>query len=93
MVRIYAPEGALQQNVVRLTPLPDPTSALRIGVLHNNKSNADVLLQTAAQHLAELLGAPAPVLTEKPRASLPADPETIATLKREADLVFVGTAD
>ncbi len=93
MVRIYAPEGQLERNEVALNPLPAPSSTLRIGILHNNKSNAGILLETAAFQLAELLGAPAPVLTEKGRASLPADPQTIATLQREADLVFVGTAD
>ena len=93
MVRIYAPEGTAEVHALALTPLPTATAGLRIGILHNNKANAGLLLTTIATELAERLGGPGPVLTSKGRASLPAPPDVLRKLTHEADLVVVGTAD
>jgi hypothetical protein len=92
-MRVYAPEGVPMEHKLTLNPLPRAGSELRIGILHNNKANAGLLLTTAATELAAALGAPPPVLTSKERASLPATPQTYERLHHEADLVLVGSAD
>ena len=93
MVRIYAPEGIAEPQSLALNPLPAPGPGLRVGILHNNKANAGVLLTTMATELAARLGGPAPVLTSKGRASLPAPDDVLHRASTEADLVLVGTAD
>ena len=93
MVRVYAPEGMQEQHKLTLNALPSPTRSLRVAILHNSKANAGLLLSTAAAELAASIGAPPPVLTSKGRASLPAAPEQIEQLAKEADLVLVGSAD
>lgn len=93
MVRIYAPEGTAEAQALTVHPLPPAGPALRIGILHNNKANAGVLLTTLAEQMAARLGGAAPVLTSKGRASLPAPVGEVARLAAEVDLVLVGTAD
>ena len=93
MVRVYAPEGPQEQHTLARTDLPPATAELRVAILENSKANAGLLLSTVATELATMLDGPPPVLTSKGRASLPAAPETIARLSREADLVLVGSAD
>ena len=92
-MRVYAPEGMQEEHKLTLNPLPRPSSQLRVGILENSKSNAGLLLSTVATELSKLVGGPAPVLTSKGRASLPADAATYTRLTHEADLVLVGSAD
>jgi hypothetical protein len=93
MPRYYAPEGRIDVRRLELSPLPAPTSTLRIGTLHNHKSNAGTLLFTIALDLADRLGAPAPVLESKGSSSQPAPTPLIDRLAAETDFVLVGTAD
>ena len=93
MVAVYAPDGATETGRLELNPLPLAGPRLRIGILHNNKPNAELLLTTVAHELAAHLGAPEPVYAAKERASLPAPQDVINDLAVRTDLVLVGTAD
>jgi hypothetical protein len=93
MAYVYAPEGRTDVHELALSPLPPLGPDLQIAILQNNKPNAALLLSTAASALADRLGAPPIIVTEKERASLPAPDDLYERLAAEASLVFVGSAD
>ena len=67
---------------------------IRLGVLDNSKGNADHLLRFMVDSLKESGVAVASVVTRrKPSVSLPAPPEILEALARDADVVVSAMAD
>ena len=92
-LRIHSPEGAVGAQPRNLAPAPSTLRGLRIAALDNGKPGADVLLQAAAQQLAERSGAIYTGLRRKGSAATPCEDALFAELARSADLVLTGTAD
>ncbi len=57
MVQIHTPVGEVGTPAIRLAPSPSVLAGCRIGILDNQKPNADVLLRRLADRLAERTGA------------------------------------
>ena len=67
---------------------------IRLGVLDNSKGNADHLLRFMVESLkASGVSVASVVMTRKPSVSLPAPPEILEELAREADVVVSAMAD
>ncbi len=92
-IRVLSPEGNLGSAPRALAELPAALAGQRIAVLDNGKPNAAALLQRIAEQLAARSGARAVGLRQKANAALPCQPELLARLAAEADLVLTGSAD
>jgi len=96
VTRIYAPDGAIGSPAVELAPTPTVLSGLRIAVLDNGKPNARLLMERAAEQVAERTGAVVALVTDKgpsANAATACSPQVLELLTKEADLVFTGSAD
>jgi hypothetical protein len=95
-IRIFAPDGEVGPEPVRLAPAPTSLAGLRIGVLDNAKPNAGLLMGRAAQQIAARTGATVSLVTEKgpgANAATPCTAEVLGRLANEVDLVLTGSAD
>lgn len=99
MTLVYLPDSVPGPEVVTLAPSPAALAGLRIAVLDNGKSNADVVMTRAAVTLAARTGAEVSLITKKgPRgesanAAIPMAPDIMERLLAEADVVITGAAD
>jgi hypothetical protein len=93
-LKIYSPEGLadLTAGTTPITPAK-PLAGLRIAVLDNGKSGADILLGQMAERLASRGRAQFVGIHRKGSAATPCEPELLERLSREADLILTGTAD
>jgi hypothetical protein len=66
---------------------------LRVGVLHNRKQNADVLIGCLAENLARDIGGELVYLDAKDHAAIPAPVEMLDAAAESAHIVFTGTGD
>jgi hypothetical protein len=73
-----------------LTSISGP---LRIGVLHNRKQNADVLIGRLAENLAKDVGGDLTYLDAKDHAAIPSPAELLDAASAKAHIVFTGTGD
>jgi hypothetical protein len=98
-VRVYRPDGDVEETVARLA---DPVRTLercRIAVLDNGKPNAVVIMTRAAEALAARTGATVSLVVKKgpggrsANAAVPCAPDVLAQLLAEADVVITGAAD
>ena len=70
-----------------------------MAVLDNGKPNADVVMTAAAEALARRTGAEVSLVTKKgphglsANAAIPCDPDILARVVAEADVVITGAAD
>ena len=91
--RIYAPDGALGGALGALAAAPAALSGQRVVVLDNGKPGADLLLGETARRVAQRTGAIFVGVRRKGSAATPCEPELLATLQEEADVILTGTAD
>lgn len=92
-VQVYSPAGALGAQAHALTGGRASLAGARVVVLDNGKPHAKLLMMTAAELLAERAGTRPPVSIRKRSAAEPAEPEVMARVMAEADLVITGSAD
>ena len=93
-ISIYSPEGlanplADETPINRITPL----AGRRIAALDNGKAGADTLLGRMAERLAARTRGEFKGVRRKGSAATPCEPDLLASLAAEADLVLTGTAD
>jgi hypothetical protein len=96
MVTIYAPDGSVGAEPVKLAPSPVVLSGLRIGVLDNLKPNAKLLMVRTAEQIAARTGATLTLVTDKgpgANSATPCTPAVFDRLTEEVDLVLTGSAD
>jgi hypothetical protein len=92
-----APEASAETWETRPAQEPERRvvagAGLRIGILDNNKANADHLLAFLVEGLRDQLPVASVVSARKPTASSPAEPHVLDGLWKEADLVVSAMAD
>ena len=91
-MKICSPAGSIGSASRRLA---DPLASLKgakLGILANNKPNADALLEAAASRIADRTGAELASYKTK-NAALPAEAEIITELSKEVQAVLTGSAD
>ncbi len=93
-ISIYSPEG-LADHAADDTPINrvTPLAGRRIAVLDNGKAGADTLLGRMAERLATRTRSEFKGIRRKGSAATPCEPDLLASLAAEADLVLTGTAD
>ena len=73
--------------------LPRTAGPIRVGVLHNRKQNADVLIGRLAANLAHDLGGEVSFVDAKDHAAIPAPVALLDAAAARAHIVFTGTGD
>ncbi|HUP73680.1 MAG TPA: hypothetical protein VM282_11630 [Acidimicrobiales bacterium] len=73
--------------------LPRIEGPIRVGILHNRKQNADVLIGRLAANLAHDLGGVVDFLDAKDHAAIPAPVAMLDAAAAGAHIVFTGTGD
>ena len=73
--------------------LPRTDGPLRVGILHNRKQNADVLIGRLATNLAHDLGGEVSFVDAKDHAAIPAPVAMLDAAAEGAHIVFTGTGD
>ena len=73
--------------------LPRDAGTIRIGILHNRKQNADVLIGRLADNLARDVGGEVLFIDAKDHAAIPAPVELLDAAAAAADVVLTGTGD
>lgn len=92
-VRWIVPEAPQPQAASSVGPhLQLRGRALRLGLLDNTKDNAGLLLAQVAERVAQQLRTQLRTV-RKAAATLPAAPQLLDELAREADLVLTAMAD
>jgi len=91
-VLIYRPDGGVAQPPAQLAPSPAVLAGRRIGILDNQKPNANVLLGQLAERLADRTGANV-VRTETKNAATACEDQVLGLLTEEVDVILTGTAD
>jgi hypothetical protein len=66
---------------------------LRVGVLHNRKQNADVLIGRLAENLATDIGGEVTYIDAKDHAAIPAPVELLDAAAEAAHIVLTGSGD
>ena len=91
--RIYAPDGTVGGALGALAAAPETLSGQRLVALDNGKPGADLLLGEPARYVAQRTGATFVGVRRKGSAATPCEPDLLAAIRAEADLVLTGTAD
>lgn len=91
-MKIIAPDGNQRRVEYALSP-PPRVDGLTIGVLENSKDNALHLLVRMRDELLSFTGAVEGPIAHKHYSTIPAEPEQIGKLAKEAGLVLVGSGD
>lgn len=92
-MQLYDPTASVaDRNLARAPALPDLTGRT-VGVLHNNKLNADVMLNEIAALFAMRHGCTILPVWDKTNASAPAPAETLADAAAKADFLITGLGD
>ena len=92
-VQVESPAGAMGAQAHTLSSGRPSLVGARVVVLDNGKPHAKLLMMTAGDLLAERVGSLPPVSIRKRSAAEPAEPEVMARVMAEADLVLTGSAD
>lgn len=93
MIWAHSPEGRSATPHAREAALPAlGRTDLVVALFDNRKANAAALLEGVGQELASRLAARL-VRHSKPNASHPAEPELLARIAKEADLVVLASSD
>ena len=92
-MQLYDPTASVpDRNLVRAPALPD-LSGKTIGVLHNNKLNAPLMLTAIADLFVERHGCTIVPLYDKTNASAPAPSETLEAMAGKVDFIVTGLGD
>ena len=73
--------------------LPRGAGTIRIGILHNRKQNADVLIGRLAENLAHDVGGEVSFVDAKDHAAIPAPVALLDAAAAAAHIVLTGTGD
>ena len=73
--------------------LPRNAGSLRIGILHNRKQNADVLIGRIAENLAADLGGEVVYIDAKDHAAIPAPSTMLDSAAATAHVILTGSGD
>jgi hypothetical protein len=92
-VTVLSPVGALQSAKITIPALPSNLEGVTVGFLDNTKHNFDHLADGIGHILTERFGVKRIVHVKKANAATGAAPEIIASMAKECDLVFAGSAD
>ena len=92
-VTVLSPVGELASAHRTIPALPAKLEGLTVGFLDNTKHNFDHLADGIGRVLTERLGVKRIVHTKKANAATGAAPEIVASMAKECDLVFAGSAD
>ena len=94
MVKIIRPDFTPRLLEAHTRPmLPRSDGPIRVGVLHNRKQNADVLIGRLAENLARDLGGRVSFVDAKDHAAIPAPLEMLDAAAAASDVVFTGSGD
>lgn len=92
-MQLYDPTASVpDRNLARAPALPD-LSSKTIGVLHNNKLNAPLMLTAIADLFVERHGCAIAPLYDKSNASAPAPAETLEEMAQKVDFIVTGLGD
>jgi hypothetical protein len=98
-VRIYRPDGDVDETQTRLADPVVDLAGCRVVVLDNGKPNAVLVMTRAAETLAERTGARLHLVVKKgpggrsANAAVPCAPDIFERVRAEADVVITGAAD
>ena len=92
-IRVASPEGAVVRRRGRLVDAPAALAGKRVAVLVNGKPNADLLLSTVAENLANTTGMRLGPVVGKRSSAEPADADVLDNLRRSAEVVLTGSGD
>ena len=76
-----------------MVKLPRALDPLRIGIVHNRKQNADVLITRLAENLAVDMGGEVVFIDAKDHAAIPAPPAMLDSAAAAAHVVLTGSGD
>mgnify|MGYP000888609956 CR=1 FL=1 len=92
-MQLYDPTVAgPERNYARAAAMPD-LSGKTIGVLHNGKLNAQLMLTSIADLFEERHGCKTVPLFSKSNASAPAPAETLQEIAGKVDFIVTGLGD
>ena len=92
-IKIYSPEGRVGASTVSRAQPPAVLAGQRLLVLDNGKPGAALLMQHAAEKLAERTGARYVGTRRKRTAATPCEDVLLQEIIGGADIVITGTAD
>ena len=90
---IYSPQSRRQTAQLQAVNRPAALQGLRIGLLDNTKAPVDRLLRHLEARLARDFPGARPFCIAKTVMSRAAEPEVMAALRRDADVLITGLAD
>jgi hypothetical protein len=92
-IRVLSPVGVASGHTLRVPPLPGTLTGLSVGFLDNRKANFDRLADEIGALLSAEHGVKTVIRRRKANAATPAAPEIVASLAKDCDVVFAGSAD
>ena len=92
-IQVLSPKGTTNQSERRLAPRLTGFDTLKVGLLSNQKANADNLLSEVASLFAEQHGCQITSQERKPDVSRPAEPEMLAAIADNADFMITAIGD
>ena len=93
MMRVLTPVGKVVKTSFDLAPRVPTLDGLVLGLLDNNKWNAQRLLRQLEQELRQRFALKEVITLRKPYFSRPAFPEMLEQLATGADVVVTALAD
>jgi hypothetical protein len=93
-IRLYRPDrttGGLGRRPA--LPIDIPPAGLRVGVVHNRKMNAGLLIGELAANLAKDVEGDVAYIDTKDTAQIPCPPEVLDRAAELCMLVFTGSGD
>ena len=93
-IRLYRPDRT-RGGLGRLSPVPvDVTGpGIRVGVVHNRKMNAGLLIGELASNLAKDMQGDVVYVDTKDTAQIPGPPQVLDRAAELCSLVFTGSGD
>ena len=92
-MQILSPKGMTHQTARRLSPRLPALDGLRVGLLSNQKANAELLLSEVAGLFATQHGCSIASIEKKPDVSRPAAPEMLSAVANKADFLITAIGD
>ncbi len=92
-MQLLSPKGTTHQVERHLAPRLATLNGLTVGMLSNQKANADSLLAEVAQLFVDNNGCSTATVEKKPDVSRPAAPEMLASVASHADFLITAIGD
>lgn len=92
-MQLFNPEGQVLPLAHVAPARPGSLAGLRIGLLDNTKSPVDRMMEHLARRIGEKLPDATVFSISKQHPSLPAEPEVMAALRENADVVINALGD